>query len=297
MAALASLFVEFRASTEKFADDLAGVSKQVREFDKILKPIKEAAEDVGKALTASVTVPLVALGAAAVSSSLKVDAAMDDIRAATGATGDTLEGLGQDFRTVLGNVPNSIDDVSEAIAKLEQRTGLAGKPLQDLATQELNLARLTKTDVTEAITDTTRAFANWRIETDKQADALDFFFKVGQKTGASVTMLAQEVTQFGGVLRQMGFSFEQSVALIGKFEKEGVNVQGVLGGLQLSLRQLAKSGFTGDAGDALAFLTDQIKNAGTAAKANEIAIKAFGKSGIVMAEAIRSGRLDLGAFV
>lgn len=291
--AISSLYVEFSASTNKFVDAMADVVRSAKEVDKFLKPIKTAAKDVGEALTAGVTVPILALGGAAVAAAVKIDEAMDSIRAQTGKTGAAFETLGNDFRTVLGEVPNKIDDVSKAIGDLTSRTGLAGKPLQDLATQELNLARLTKTEIGETIAASTRVFADWSIATDKQSAALDFLFKTGQQTGIGFSQLSRSVQQFGVPLREMGFSFEQSAVLLGKFEKEGVNSDNVMAALRKSLATLGKAGVT-DAAQGFTILIDRIKTAGTVSEANAVAVAGFGsKAGPMLAAAVREGKFSI----
>jgi TP901 family phage tail tape measure protein len=291
--AISSLYVEFSASTKKFSDAMGEVTRSVKEVDKVLKPIKERAADVGKALTAGLTVPLLGLGAAALSSAMKIDEAMDDIRAATGATGSTLDTLNKDFHVVFSQVPNSIEDVSKAIGDLNARTGLAGKPLQELATQMLNVSKLTKTEIGETIASTTRVFGDWNIATDKQSEALDFLFKVGQKTGIQFGTLSRSVQEFGVPLREMGFSFEQAAVLLGKFEKEGVNADVVMAALRKSLGTLAKAGIT-DSAAALNILVDRIQKAGSASQANAVAIQIFGaKAGPTLAAAIREGHFAI----
>lgn len=291
--AISNLYVEFSASTKKFSDAMGEVTRSIKEVDKVLKPIKERATDVGKALTAGLTVPILALGSAAFSSAIKIDEAMDDIRAATGATGSALDTLNKDFHVVFAQVPNSIEDVSKAIGDLNARTGLAGKPLQELATQMLNVSKLTKTEIGETVASTTRVFGDWNIATNKQSAALDFLFKVGQQTGIQFGTLSRSVQEFGVPLREMGFSFEQAAVLLGKFEKEGVNADAVMAALRKSLGTLAKAGIT-DSAAALNVLIDRIQKAGTASQANAVAISIFGaKAGPTLAAAIREGHFAI----
>lgn len=299
MASIRQLFVTLSLKADTFNNALRESQKEVKELEKTIKPTMTAIKDMGatameagKALTVGLTAPLASIGALSIKAALDFDASMDDIRAATGATGGALDKLGTDFRTVFAKVPNDIKDVTAAIADLNVRTGLSGKPLQDLAEAELNLARITHTDVNENIRETTRLFENWHISTENQVPALDTLFKVAQSTGVGVSKLAASVTDSGAVLRQFGFSFEQTAALIGQFEKAGVNADGVIKGLGLSLKSFAKAGIT-DSSEALKEIERQIKAAGTAAEANALALQFFGKSGIQMAAAIREGRLDI----
>jgi phage-related minor tail protein len=253
-------------------------------------------QSAGKTLTKFVTLPLLALGAAGLTASLQVDDALDTIRKGTGATGVVLQSLGEDFKAVGNTVPSSLADASTAIADLNARTGQSGIGLEELSTQVLTLARLSGSELKPLIADTTRVFGDWGITTAGQSAALDFLWKTSQATGVGVGALAQQVVQFGAPLRQLGFSFQQSAALMGKFEKEGVNAELVLGSLRVGLSHFAKAG--ADAPAALQAIIQKIQQLGPSAEATKLAIATFGaRAGPDMATAIEEGRLAIGDLV
>jgi phage-related minor tail protein len=221
------------------------------------------------------------------------DDAYDKIRVGTGATGKALDGLKKDFRGVVKDVPTDFAHASTAITELSKRTGQTGKGLQQLAKQELELARITETDLGSNIALTTRLFGDWSIKTKGQVAAMDKLFRASQATGIGVDKLAETVVQFGAPLRQLGFSFDTSIALLSKWEKEGVNVGLVLSGMKIGLGKLAKAGK--DPQVEFEKLTQRIKDAGSAGAANKIAIEAFGqRAGPDMAAAVREGRFEIG---
>ena len=237
-----------------------------------------------------------AAGAAAATfafkSAVDIDKAMDTIRIGTGATGDALKDLGGSFKTVFKGVPASAEDVGTAIADLNTRTGLTGKALEDLTKQSVQLAKITKGDLATQIAATTRVFGDWSIASEDQSKAMDYLFKVSQQTGIGVADLSQKVVQFGAPLRQLGFDFETSAALMGKWEKECVNLETVLAGMKIGLANFAKAGE--EPKEALIRMTEAIKNAGSQAEANKLAIEVFGqRAGPDMAAAIREGRFEL----
>jgi len=85
--------------------------------------------------------------------------------------------------------------------------------------------------------------------------------------------------------------------MLGKFEKEGVNTELVLGGLRIALAKMAKEGIT-DTKAALEEVTHRIKEAGSTGEANAIALEMFGsRIGPDMAAAIREGRFELAELV
>lgn len=221
------------------------------------------------------------------------DNAYDRIRVGTGATGDALKALQDDFRAVASTGPDSFDLVGGAIADLNTRLGLTGVPLQEVSRQILDLSRITGTDVSQNIVSLTRFLGDAGIESTEFAGAIDSVFRASQATGPSVSTLADLMVKFGAPLRNFGFSFEQSAALLGKFQQEGVNTDLVMGSLRIALGKFAKAGE--DPIQGLMGTIDAIKNAGSAAEANAIAFDTFGaRAGADMAAAIREGRFELG---
>lgn len=280
-----TLSVDLFLNTARFFSDMdklpSALSKTANKF-----------KSIGKEMSQNITLPLVAIGTAALAAANKVDDAMDTIRAGTGATGKALESLGDDFKAVAKTVPASMEDVAQAITSVNTRLGLTGKPLQEMSAQILHLSRLTKSDLGGTIAATTRVFGDWSIATDKQTAALDTLFKTTQQTDIKLQRLAELVVQFGAPLRAFGFSFEQAAALMGKFEKEGVNLETVMSGLRFALGKFAAAGK--DPEQALNKIIASIKDAKTESIATTLALETFGKKAAVdMARAIVEGRFAI----
>jgi TP901 family phage tail tape measure protein len=249
----------------------------------------------GKAIIGGVAI--VGAGLAATGAALyKVGAVFDDvtdsIRVGTGATGKALDSLVASAKRVGSNVPADFKDVGVALADVNTRLGHTGKPLEEMTSQFLELSRITKTDVAANIANVSRVFGDWGVEADKQSESLDYLFKVSQSTGIGIDSLSQKVVQFGAPMRQFGFSFEESAALMGKWEKEGVNTETIMGGLRAGLGKLSKAGK--DPVEAFKDVTSAIQGAGSSGEATAIAIETFGqRAGPDLAAAVREGRFDL----
>lgn len=277
----------------KIGADISSLQKGLQDASKTLEKTGKNLTDIGGKLTAGLTVPIAAATAGLLKLGMDFDEAFDNIRVGTGATGEALNGLKDDFKAVYTSVPSDIQSVGEAIADLNTRTGLSGKPLQELSSQMLNLSRITGQDLNGMITNSTRLFGDWGVSANKTGGTMDYLFKVSQATGIGFNDLNAKLVQFGAPLRQMGFDIETSAAMLGKFEKEGVNTELVLGGLRVALGKMSKEGIK-DTGAALAEISKRIKEAGSAGEANSIAIELFGaRVGPDMAAAIREGRFEL----
>lgn len=262
--------------------------------------VGDIAVATGKAVGAAVDGIAVATGKAVVEAGKylkdlgsQFDEAADAIRIGTGATGDALDGLLDDFDEVYKSVPTTMEDASKAIADYNTRLGLTGPQLQEISKQALQVSDMLGDDLGGVIEESSQAFQQWNIDAENMGGAMDYIFKVSQSTGMGFTDLMSNMQKFGPQLQEMGYSFETASALMGQLDKAGVNVEEVLGAMKKSVGALAKEGIS--ASDGLAMYYEQIKNAGTAAEAASIASEIFGtKAGSTMAAAIRDGTLAVG---
>jgi TP901 family phage tail tape measure protein len=231
------------------------------------------------------------LGAAALSIGTSFDDAFDTIRTVTGKSGVELNGLQESMKNVFKSVPTSAGEAGDAIAGLNQKLGLSGKPLEDLAGQVLELSRITGTDLNGNIEAVTGVFNNWGISAEDQGTKLDELFRASQATGVSVTDLSNTMGQSGSVLRQAGLSFEDSAALLGTLQKNGVDAASVMPSLSKAVATAAKEGK--NATDVLKGTFDAIRNAPDDTSAAAAAMTTFGaKAGPQLAGLVRQGKLS-----
>ena len=252
-----------------------------------------------KAIGTAAVTSLAAVGTAAVAGTkalmdlaLEFDAASDAIRIGTGATGDALDSLMQDFDAVYSTVPTDMESASQAIADFNTCLGLTGEPLQQLSAQAIQVSNMLGDDLGGVIEGSSKAFQQWGISAEDMGEKMDYVFKASQSTGMGFTDLMNTVQSFGPQLQEMGFTFEEATALVGQLDKAGVNTSEVMGALKKSVTTMAKDGLS--ASEGLAQYTEAIKNAGSAAEATAIASEVFGaRAGSTMATAIREGTLSV----
>lgn len=270
----------------------------VDQASSVLGGIGGAAHGLGIAVlggAAVATTALVTVGTIAVSVGQDYDDAMDILSSRTGITGSELQGMGQSVKTLEGDfvgLNRSMGDIATIMAEVRSRTGETGGDLEDLTRRVLTLSDLTGTDAQTNVANLTRVFGDWGVAVEDQAGVLDTLFAASQQTGIGLDTLSERIVQFGAPLRQMGFSFEESVAMLGKWEKEGVNTELVLGSLRIAAGNFADAGI--DLRDGLMQTFDAIKNARTESEALQIAMDVFGaRAGPDMAAAIREGRFEI----
>jgi TP901 family phage tail tape measure protein len=276
----------------KILGDEKGLTKSLGIAEGKVKSFGGAVGKMGIAAVAG----FAALGAGAVVGLAKLgqsfDKEFDKIRVGTGATGEALTGLEDSFKTVLSSVPASFEDAGSAIADLNTRLGLTGKPLEDLSSQFINLSRITGTDLTGNIDKLTRVFGDWEINTGDQAESLDKVYRAAQASGIGIDELSSSVVEFGAPLRNLGFGFDDSLALLSQFNKTGVNTATVFAGLKAGVGKLAKAGE--DVPATFARIVEEIEKMGPGSEATGLAIELFGqRAGPDLADAIAGGKFQI----
>lgn len=276
----------------KVAPSLKG---SVDEANSTLAKISSGAAKVGKVAAAS----FAAIGAAVVAGGKQLvdlangfQDAYNTIRIGTDATGDSLTDLEDSMKSVYASVPTDMGSAAQAIADYNTRLGLTGDTLETLSGQAIQVNKTLGDDLGGVIEQSSKAFQQWNISEDEMAGKMDYLFKASQSTGVSFTDLAKYSQQYGAQLQELGFGFDESVALIGQLDKAGVNMTETLSAMKKSVGTLAKEGY--DAGEGFEVYTQKIAEVKDMTEATAIANKIFGsKAGSTMAAAIRNGTISV----
>ncbi len=273
------------------AKSIEAAEKQFESMDKEALKTKASMLAFGAA-TVAVTV---AVGKKLYELGAQFDEAFDTIRVGTGATGEALESLKDDFREVYSSVPGTMEDAGKAIADYNTRLGLTGEELQGVSKQAISVSKMLGEDLTTTIEASSQAFKQWGIDSKDMTKQMDYIFKVSQSTGVGFNKLMTNMQTYGPQLQEMGYSFEQASAMMGQMEKAGINTEEVLGAMKKAVGTLAKEGISASAGMQIYY--EKIMKAGTAAEATAIANEVFGaRAGSTVANAIRKGTLSVDAF-
>lgn len=297
---LGDVTANFKANTVEFERGVKNATQSVSDFQKntakSMKNVGDSMMGLGKKSTALLTLPIAGLGALAVKTAADYDKAFATIRAGTGATGAAMDEFKDSFRFVNKSVVNSTEDVATAIANLNTRFGLLGSDLEIAAQDFLDFSRVTGTDVASSIQLVSRLMGDWGVEANMMEQQLDLLTKVSQDTGATIEQLAGDTVTYGVQLRSLGFTQEQAIALLGKFEKEGVATSKVFSGLSIAMATLSERG--GDMPTEFNKAIEAIKTAGNDAEATSLAMDLFGRrAGPDLAIAVREGRFEIDDYI
>lgn len=233
-----------------------------------------------------------ALGMAAFQAGEKLDAAYDTLIIKSGASGEALTQLQTDLKSVFTSVPTDAGPAADVLSLLYQRLNLTGEGAQNTAKQILEMSRMMGVDATGAAEAFTRMMGDAGLSSDEASVALDKIFVASQKSGIGIDRLMQLTTQFGSPMRLMGFTIDDTVSLLAKWEKEGVNTELVMGSLRIAAGKFANDGKP--LRDSLMATFESIKNNKDATAALAEGMDVFGaKAGPDMVAAIREGRFNI----
>ncbi|NQX67983.1 phage tail tape measure protein [Paenibacillus alba] len=281
---------KLKGKTQSAGDE---AEKATSKFAGLGKSIGIVSGIVGGAVVAG----FAAIGGAAMHAANQSMESMRIIKAGTGATGVELDGIMQSYRNLGSTVPDDLGVVAKVMADISKGTKATGKSLEDMSGKILSLNTLTGVSTDVMGKNFPRAMGAWSISADKGGEMMDKLFFVSQKTGVGVDVLSDQLITFSGPLRQMGFDFDTSAAMLGKWANEGVNTELVAGSLRIALGKMSAAGVK-DTKKGLDIVIKKIKEAKSAGEATALAMEAFGaKAGPDMADTIREGRFELGNMV
>jgi TP901 family phage tail tape measure protein len=225
-----------------------------------------------------------------------VGKASDDMRSTiiqgTGASGVALDGMMDIARDIAKQVPQSFGEVGNAVAEISTRLGVTGNELEGLSKEFLDFARISDMEVQPAVRQVTRLMGDWGVEVEKTGDILDILTVASQASGATIERMTELAVQYGVQFRSVGFEMEEVIAMLAKFEKEGVATKKMMGGLSMALGRMAQAGL--EPREEFGQLIKRIKEAETEGEALREAIELLGaRAGPDFALAVREGRFEL----
>lgn len=231
-------------------------------------------------------------GAAAFKLGQDFDKAYDTIAVGTGATGEQLSGLKQSFKNVVSDIPTDFATASSAIADLNTMTGATGPVLDKLSKSVLEASRLLGEDGAANAKVFGQALTQFQVPADQGASMMDKLFVVTQKYGVGLSDLTGQLTTYGSVMQNAGFSMSETAVFFGQLNKAGIATSRLMPGLNKAFRTWAAEGK--NSRTELQKVITRMQEAGSETEALSIATETFGAEGAQrMTTAVRTGAISL----
>ena len=233
MASIGDIVAHLKLDISDFANKMDVAMNQIDNSAEKFGGIKRAGEalaPVGKLLTATVTAPVVALGASAIKTGMDFDASISKVGALSGATGKDLQKLENVAREMGKTTQYSATEAADALGYM----ALAGWDVDESTSAlpgVLNLAAASGMDLAQA--------------SDLCTDYMSAFGMEASQAGEFADMLAYAQAHSNTTTEQLGEAFKNCAVNCNNFGMDATQTTAVLG-------KLADQGLKGsEAGTAL----------------------------------------------
>lgn len=266
-------------SSKSAGNDIKEVTKYLKAD--LMMDVAEKASQVGQ--------KMVDAGKKTVDAWSEIDEAMDTVTTKTGLTGNALLELQGIAKGIATEMPaTTFKESADAVGELNTQFGLTGEKLKSSSELLIKYAKINETDISSSAISAKQAIEAYGLSADDLGKVLDNVTKVAQDTGQSVDTIVQKAVDGAPQIKGLGLSFEEGAALIGKFEKSGVDSSAALSSLSKAAVNYAKDGKT--LTDGLNETISAIQNSTSETEALSIASAVFGsKAAPRMVDAIKRG--------
>ena len=267
------------------AGDSAGKGLGNSLFDKA----KSALKGAGPAMLGAMGVSAVVKSVLDIGNSF--ESMKNTIIVGTGASGDALDALCESAKSISTSVNIPFEQSGDIVQDLNTRMGLVGKDLADVGQRVAAAGKMIGEPVDlSALTGSLNAYG---VANDEAAGKMDYLFSVAQATGIGFNSLTSIIESNAPVMKELGFSYEETANMAGLLDKAGMDATGVMSKMSRALVNLAEPGQS--ASDAFDDVIGELQGyieAGDNAAAIDVASKVFGTKGAAQFV----GALESGAF-
>lgn len=279
---------DFTSKMKKAADETSKLKKVTEKIEKPMKKLDKAFMATGAAAAAG----FATVGTAALKAGAQGEEAQKMIAAGTGATGEALDDLMESYRNIGKQVPEDLNTVAQAMANMNTYSGATGDTLEGMTKRVIDASRMMGEDVVANVDSFGKAMNQWQIPAADAEETVAKLFSVAQDTGIGFGELSGQLSNYGAVLKNVGFSIDESAQLFGKLENSGISVSRIMPGLNSAFRRWAGEGK--NVQDELGGVIERMQSAGSSTEALSIATDAFGAEGAArLTSAVRNGVFSL----
>ena len=221
----------FRADTSDLQTKLAALQTQMAATQKKFASTGQAMMGVGKSLTMGVTVPIAAVGTAAVVAGASFEKSMNKVRAVSGATGSDFTAMSDTAKELGRTTAFSASQAADGMSFL----AMAGFEANDIVSAMpgvLNLAAAGQMDLAEAADIASNVLTGFGKGADELDSAVDVMAKTFTSANTSLGQLGEAMSYVAPIAASAGADFEETSAAIGLLGNAGI--QGSRAGTSLA---------------------------------------------------------------
>lgn len=208
--------------------------KSIEEFGNKVKSVSDKLDTLGSTLTTTLTLPVLAIGTAAVTTGNDFEAQMSRVQAIAGATGDELEQLTQQAMDLGAETSFSASEVAKGMENLAS-AGFTTNEIMEAMPGLLDLAASSGAELATSSEIAASAIRGFGLEASEAGHVADVFAEAAARTNAQTEDMGNAMKYIAPVANTMGLKIEEVAAAIGimsdagiKGEQAGTTLRGAL---------------------------------------------------------------------
>ena len=194
---------------------------ELQEFGTKVENISNKIDNLGSTLTTSLTLPVLAIGTAAVTTGNDFEAQMSRVQAIAGATKDELEQLTDQAIQLGADTTFSATQVAEGMENLAS-AGFTTQEIMQAMPGLLNLAASSGADLATSSEIAASAIRGFGLEASTSAHVADVFAEAAARTNAQTEDMGNAMKYVAPVAKTVGLSIEETAAAIGIMSDAGI---------------------------------------------------------------------------
>ncbi|WP_261809555.1 phage tail tape measure protein [Levilactobacillus humaensis] len=226
------------ASTNEAIRKQGGLSTETASKMERIGTSGKKVSSVGKSLTMGLTVPLVAVGTAAVKTGGDFEAQMNRVGSISGATSGELKQLSDQAVDLGAKTVFNAKQSAEGMENLAS-AGFSAKEVMGAMPGVLNLAAVSGGDVGKASEYAASALRGFGLNANQSGHVANVFAEAAAKTNAEVGDMGEAMKYVAPVAKAMGISIEESAAAVGIMSDSGIKGSQAGTTLRSSMARLA----------------------------------------------------------
>jgi TP901 family phage tail tape measure protein len=253
-----AVYSELVLNGDKYFSTLDKADKEMKSFESKLKGYGDKMEKVGKEWTTKVSAPIAGIGVIATKLGLDFQAAMSEVGAISGATGDDLAILEKKARDMGATTKFSASDAADGL-KYMAMAGWDTSAMLEGLDGVLALAAASGEDlgmVSDIVTDSMTAFGLQAKEAGHFADVLA---KASSSSNTNVGLMGETFKYVAPLAGSLGYSIEDTALAVGLMANAGIKGSQSGTALRSMITRLVKP--TKESAEAIAALGIEITNA------------------------------------